>query len=118
MGSVTPDDSIKMIHIPIYSDVFEQCFYVKHFGVECPTCGLTRSFYAFFNGKFRAAIAYNYLIIPSALLMIEIILYDLLALTISKGLRLISRMIVGTVIILVMMFLYRAYQMIMLILGG
>lgn len=117
MGSVKADSSISMVRIPIYSDVAAQCMWVKNFGVECPTCGLTRSFYAFFNGQFMLAVTYNYLVIPAVLLMVEIIIYDGIVLFFNKGSRLLSRIVLATVVVLAIMFLFKAYEMVIQIIG-
>ncbi|MBC7958617.1 MAG: DUF2752 domain-containing protein [Vallitaleaceae bacterium] len=35
------------------------CFYRDHFGITCPSCGLTRSFIAIENFQFQNALSYN-----------------------------------------------------------
>lgn len=51
------------------------------FGVECPSCGLTRAYMHLFAGDWRGALALNKLLIPTALAGVAfplIVLSDLL----------------------------------------
>ena len=40
-------------------DVFPDCFFVRNFGFECPSCGGTRCVFQFFGGNFYESFSLN-----------------------------------------------------------
>ena len=42
-------------------DLFPECFFVRNFGFECPSCGGTRCVFQFFGGNFAEAFSLNQL---------------------------------------------------------
>ena len=40
-------------------DYFPECFFVRNFGVECPSCGGTRCVFQFFSGNFVESFSLN-----------------------------------------------------------
>lgn len=40
-------------------DAFPDCFFVRNFGFECPSCGGTRCVFQFFGGNFSDAFSLN-----------------------------------------------------------
>lgn len=57
---------------PLYGEMPPMCAWKKAFSVNCPGCGLTRSFVAFGHGDVVAAWKYN----PAGLLMFALVLYQ------------------------------------------
>jgi len=39
------------------------CVWRNLFGIQCPTCGMTRAFSSVLHGQFRAAVQYNKLVV-------------------------------------------------------
>ncbi len=40
------------------------CFFVKYFGIECPSCGMQRALIALLKGEFLESLHYNPALIP------------------------------------------------------
>jgi hypothetical protein len=40
------------------------CFFVKYFGIECPSCGMQRALIALLKGEFSDSLQYNPALIP------------------------------------------------------
>lgn len=74
MGSADGAGHIESVEIPIYSKVYNGCYFLNNYGFECPTCGMTRGFYAFFDGNFVAAWNYNFFVFPVVLVMFLMII--------------------------------------------
>ncbi len=58
---------------PLYGEMPSMCAWKKAFNIDCPGCGLTRSFVALGHGDVVEAWMYN----PAGLLMFAIVLYQL-----------------------------------------
>ncbi|MBW3518447.1 DUF2752 domain-containing protein [Flavobacterium sp. NKUCC04_CG] len=43
----------------LFSPVTPSCYYQKNYGINCPTCGLTRDFKSILKGDFSGLIAAN-----------------------------------------------------------
>jgi len=61
-----------------------KCFYKSNFGLECPSCGLTRSFISIENFDFMEAIRYNRVGIFVYLLMIFLMIFNIMGLFKAK----------------------------------
>ncbi len=40
-------------------DTFPDCFFVRNFGIQCPSCGGTRCVFQFFSGNFAESLSLN-----------------------------------------------------------
>jgi len=73
LGTIDSQGQAHSAKIPVISKVYKGCYVREHYGVECVTCGMSRSFYSIFEGKFTQALNYNYLVIPVILVFILLI---------------------------------------------
>lgn len=61
-----------------------KCFYRDNFGIECPSCGLTRSFISLENLELRQSFKYNRIGPFVYLLMIFVLILNILGIKESK----------------------------------
>lgn len=61
-----------------------KCFYRDNFGIECPSCGLTRSFISIENMEFKQAFTYNRIGFLVYILMILVLILNIMGI---KGLK-------------------------------
>lgn len=73
MGTIDSTGKAHGTKIPVVSNIYTQCYVRENYGVDCVTCGMSRSFYSFFEGKFAQAMEYNYLVIPVIVVFILLI---------------------------------------------
>ncbi len=50
------------------------CFFKSHFGIECPGCGMQRSFISLLKGNFFESLNYHAAIIPLIIAIILLII--------------------------------------------
>lgn len=74
LGTITEEGHVDAIKVPVYSSLYKGCFFKNHYGVDCPTCGLTRSFYAFFDGEFAKAYEFNHVSFSAIFVFIMMII--------------------------------------------
>lgn len=61
-----------------------KCFYREHFGITCPSCGLTRSFISIENFRFRDAFSFNRVGIMIYLLFIFVLVFNVFGICKAK----------------------------------
>lgn len=63
-----------------------QCVYKQYFGIECPTCGMTRSFISIENFELAEAFAYHPMGIFTFIFFILLMIFNVLGIRKSKNL--------------------------------
>lgn len=110
-----------VVRIPWLGDrsLPELCLLKEFLGVECPTCGLTRSLISFSHLEFRRALRFNHagiLIYVFALLQIPYRLHAIMergGLTKNAGIRSLTRLYVHLIVlILIVSWLYKLLNII------
>ncbi len=83
-----------------------ECFYHKHFGIECPGCGMQRSIIAFLKGEFVD----SFLLYPALLPTIFTIVFVLLHIIFKfkNGARIIIISFIFTVAIILINYIIKA----------
>ncbi|MFH2096897.1 MAG: DUF2752 domain-containing protein, partial [Bacteroidota bacterium] len=81
------------------------CFYKKYFGLECPGCGMQRSFIELLKGNVWESIQMYPALIPTIFLFIFLILH--LIFKFKKGAAILKFSFIFTVSIIVINFIYK-----------
>lgn len=88
--------------IVLYEQLIPDCYILTTTGQECPSCGMTRGFYAVFDGHIKQAISQNIMSIPVVITLLLVLInsiYYLIKKQYNKWL--VRSLIVGAIIIAV-----------------
>ncbi len=80
-----------VVFFVLYFFVFDWCIIKKIFGIDCPTCGITRAWICFFNGEIEKAFNFHPFFLFLPFTIISLVFLDM----ISKKSK-----IIGTIIII------------------
>lgn len=73
------------LELPLgYEIEIGKCYYRDHFDVECPSCGLTRSFISIENFKLSDAISYNRIGIFIYFLFVLLLIFNIMGMLKAK----------------------------------
>ena len=81
------------------------CFYKKHFGIECPGCGMQTAFIELLKGNLIESIKTYPALIPIILLIIMLILH--LIFRFKRGATYIKFLFIFTTLLIVLNYLYK-----------
>lgn len=81
------------------------CFYKKHFGIECPGCGMQRSFIELLKGNFWESLYIYPALLPTFFLLIYLILH--LIFDFKHGAKILKYSFIFTVSIMVINYIYK-----------
>jgi len=83
----------------------QSCFYKKHFGVECPGCGMQRSFIELLKGNFTESLVLFPALIPTIIMLIYLILH--LFFKFAKGAQTLKILFIINTSIIVLSYIYK-----------
>ncbi len=82
-----------------------ECFYHKHFGIECPGCGMQRAFIALLKGNFLESIKLFPALIPIMFMLTYLILH--LIFKFKKGAKVLKISFIFTVLIIIINYTFK-----------
>lgn len=106
-GTLDGDGHVTSAEIPLLSEVYKGCFYRTNFGVDCPTCGMSRGFYSFFDGHIIEALGYNPMIVIVIPMFLLLIVNSAYYLKYQKYSTLVLKLLYVLIGLLVVFFVYR-----------
>jgi len=83
----------------------QSCFYKKHFGVECPGCGMQRSFIELLKGNFTESLVLFPALIPTIIMLFYLILH--LFFKFAKGAQTLKILFIINTSIIVLSYIYK-----------
>jgi len=83
----------------------QACFYKKHFGVECPGCGMQRSFIELLKGNFYESFVLYPALIPTIILIVYLVLHILFKF--KNGANILKNLFIINTAIVVLSYLYK-----------
>ncbi|MFO7842706.1 MAG: DUF2752 domain-containing protein [Bacteroidales bacterium] len=83
----------------------QSCFYKKHFGLECPGCGMQRAFIELLKGNFTESLILFPALLPTIIMVIYLILH--LILKFAKGAQVLKIMFIINTSIVVLSYIYK-----------
>lgn len=83
------------------------CFSKKYLGIECPGCGLQRSFIALFKGNIVESLKFNASLIPMILLFTFLVIHLLFKL--KNGAKILQTLQIITGSIMIIQFVVKQY---------
>lgn len=83
----------------------QSCFYKKYFGIECPGCGMQRSFVELLKGNFYESFLLFPALIPTIALIVFLILH--LIFKFKNGAGILKNLFIINTSILVLSYLYK-----------
>jgi len=82
-----------------------ECFYHKHFGIECPGCGMQRAFIALLRGEFIESLRLFPALIPIMFMLTYLILH--LIFKYKNGAKVLKISFIFTILIIVINYIIK-----------
>ena len=83
-----------------------QCFYHEHFGIECPGCGMQRSFIELLKGEFVESFLLYPALLPTIFMFVYVLLHIIFKF--KNGARIIIISFIFTMVLIVINYVIKA----------
>ena len=83
----------------------QACFYKKYMGIECPGCGMQRSFIEFLKGNFHESFVLFPALFPVVAMLVYLILHVIFKF--RKGAEILKILFISNTIIIVLNYVYK-----------
>lgn len=85
----------------------QSCFYKQHFGIECPGCGMQRSFIELLKGNFVESFIMFPALIPTIIMIVYLILHLIFKFT--NGANMLKILFIINTTIVVLSYIYKLF---------